>query len=94
MSRSLIVAVRKTWRVNPGMVYALVKIHDGTLKLVQSCPAGTQYWNVDDAEALLTGERTMQIYSEIRCEALQWCMEDGRARLAARSKAQAAGMVA
>ncbi len=94
MSRSLIVAVRKTWRVNPGMVYALVKIHDGSLKVVQSCPAGTMFWELDEVEGLLTGPKTQQIYSEIRCEALQWCMEDGRAKLAARSKTHPAGLVA
>ncbi len=76
------------------MVYALVKIHDGSLKVVQSCPAGTRFWDVDEVEVLLTGDKTRKIYSEIRCEAMQWCMEEGRARLAARSKSHPAGLVA
>ena len=56
--KPIIARVVKTWRVPPGMTYALVEDMEQSVWVVQSCPAGTQFWTVAQAESLPSGRYT------------------------------------
>ncbi len=48
----------QTWKVAPSMTYALVRDLEGTLWVVASCPVGTQFWTLEQAENLASGKRS------------------------------------
>ena len=56
--KPIIARVIKTWRVLPGMTFALVEDMERSVWVVQSCPAGTQFWTVEQAENLPQGRHT------------------------------------
>lgn len=51
-AKPIIDCVLKTWRLEPGMIYALVEDLRGDVWIVESCPAGTHFWTLDQAQAL------------------------------------------
>lgn len=54
----------QTWRVMPGMTYALVLDIEQNIWIVESCPAGTQFWTVEQAAQLSHGSRTRAALQE------------------------------
>jgi hypothetical protein len=70
--KPIIAHVVKTWKVPPGMTYALVEDMEQSVWVVQSCPAGTQFWTVAQAENLPSGRYTRK--------ALREAIELGKAR--------------
>ncbi len=62
--KPIIARVVKTWRVPPGMTYALVEDMEQSVWVVQSCPAGTQFWTVAQAQDLPSGRYTRKSLRE------------------------------
>lgn len=62
--KPIIARVVKTWRVPPGMTYALVEDMEQSVWVVQSCPAGTQFWTVAQAQNLPSGRLTRKSLRE------------------------------
>ncbi len=56
--KPIIARVLKTWRVLPGMTFALVEDMEQSVWVVESCPAGTQFWTVEQAANLPQGRHT------------------------------------
>ncbi len=56
--KPIISEVHKTWRVVPGMVYALAVDIERNVWIVESCPVGTHFWTVQEAKQLPQGSRT------------------------------------
>lgn len=54
----------QTWRVAPGMTYALVLDVEQNIWIVESCPVGTQFWTVEQAAQLSQGSRTRAALQE------------------------------
>ncbi|MBC7527504.1 MAG: hypothetical protein H7308_08125 [Chthonomonadaceae bacterium] len=54
----------QTWKVAPSMTYALVRDLEGTLWIVESCPVGTQFWTLEQAENLASGKRSRMALRE------------------------------
>lgn len=68
--KPIIARTLQTWRVPPGMTFALVEDIERCLWIVESCPAGTHFWTLDQAEKLALGSRTR--------DALQAALRAGR----------------
>lgn len=62
--KPIIAHTHQTWRVTPGMTFALVEDMEGYLWIVESCPAGTHFWTLSQAEQLPQGARTRQALQE------------------------------
>jgi hypothetical protein len=60
----------QTWRVSPGMTFALVEDVEHRVWIVESCPAGTHFWTLAQAQQLPQGARTR--------EALKAAIQAGR----------------
>jgi hypothetical protein len=71
----------RTWRVHPGMTFALVEDIEADLWIVESCPAGTHFWTVAQAAELPQGARTRS--------ALREAVREGRRLEAARQREMA-----
>lgn len=56
--------VVRTWRVQPGMTFAVVEDIEGRTWIVESCPAGTHFWSVAQAAELNPGLRTRRALQE------------------------------
>jgi hypothetical protein len=56
--KPIIARVAETWRVPPGMTFAVVEDMEQTVWVVQSCPAGTQFWTVEQFANLPQGRAT------------------------------------
>jgi hypothetical protein len=56
--KPIIAHVVQTWRVPPGMTFALVEDVEGTPWIVESCPAGTHFWTLEQARHLAQGGKT------------------------------------
>ena len=56
--KPIIAETLRTWRVPVGMVYALVTDVERNVWIVESCPAGTYFWTVQQAAQLSQGVRT------------------------------------
>src|SRR5689334_964981 len=56
--KPIIARTVQTWRVPPGMTFALVEDVEHCIWIVESCPAGTHFWTVAQAEQLPQGART------------------------------------
>ena len=56
--KPIIARVIKTWKVLPGMTFALVEDMEQTVWIVESCPAGTHFWSVEQAQNLPQGRHT------------------------------------
>ncbi|GDX41090.1 hypothetical protein LBMAG21_13820 [Armatimonadota bacterium] len=56
--KPIIAEVHRTWRVAPGMVYALAVDIERNVWIVESCPVGTHFWTVQEAKQLPQGNRT------------------------------------
>lgn len=63
--KPIIAQVVRTWRVPPGLTFALVKDIEGCVWVVESCPAGTHFWTVAQAADLPQGARTRAALREI-----------------------------
>jgi hypothetical protein len=63
--KPIIAQVLKSLRVPPGMVYALVTDLEQNLWVVESCPAGTRFWTLEQAADLSQGPRTHRALQEI-----------------------------
>ena len=68
--KPVIARVVRTWRVHPGMTFALVEDVERHLWIVEPCPAGTHFWTVAQAAELPQGARTRH--------ALQQAIREGR----------------
>ncbi len=64
-SKPIINQVLRSLRVPPGMTYALVEDIERKLWVVESCPAGTHFWTLEQAAELPQGPRTHRALSEI-----------------------------
>ncbi len=62
--KPIIAEVHKTWRVAPGMVFALVVDMERNIWIVESCPVGTHFWTVQEAKQLPQGNRTRTALKE------------------------------
>lgn len=56
--KPIIARVVQKWQVAPGMLFALVEDLERNTWIVESCPAGTHFWTVDQASRLPRGART------------------------------------
>jgi hypothetical protein len=63
--KPIIAQVLRTLRVPPGMVYALVADLEQNIWVVESCPAGTRFWTLEQAAELSHGPRTHRALQEI-----------------------------
>jgi hypothetical protein len=63
--KPIIAQVLKSLRVPPGMIYALVADLEQNLWVVESCPAGTRFWTLEQAAELSYGTRTHRALQEI-----------------------------
>lgn len=63
--KPIIAQVLRTLRVPPGMIYALVTDIEQNLWVVESCPAGTRFWTLEQAADLSQGPRTHRALQEI-----------------------------
>ena len=63
--KPIIAQVLRSLRVPPGMVYALVNDLEQNLWVVESCPAGTRFWTLEQAADLSQGPRTHRALQEI-----------------------------
>jgi hypothetical protein len=63
--KPIIAQVLRTLRVPPGMIYALVADMEQNLWVVESCPAGTRFWTLEQAADLSQGPRTHRALQEI-----------------------------
>ena len=63
--KPIIAQVLRSLRVPPGMVYALVNDLEQNLWVVESCPAGTRFWTLEQAAELSQGPRTHRALQEI-----------------------------
>ena len=80
--KPIIAHTHQTWRVPPGMTFALVEDIEGHVWFVESCPAGTQFWTLEQAEMLPQGVRTRQ--------ALQEALQAGQTLLKVKKQQEAA----
>ena len=53
--KPIIAETVQTWRVAPGMIYALVRDIEKNVWIVESCPAGTHFWTLAQAANLPAG---------------------------------------
>ncbi len=65
MSKPIIAHVLQTQRVPPGLIYALVTDIEQNLWVVESCPAGTHFWTLEQAADLSQGSRSHRALQEI-----------------------------
>lgn len=72
-AKPIIACVLKTWRLEPGMTYALVEDLSREVWIVESCPAGTHFWTLDQAQELASRSITGRV--------LQTAVRMGRAWL-------------
>ena len=63
--KPIIAQVLRSLRVPPGMIYALVNDIEQNLWVVESCPAGTHFWTLEQAAELSQGPRTHRALQEI-----------------------------
>ena len=63
--KPIIAQVLRSLRVPPGMIYALVNDIEQNLWVVESCPAGTRFWTLEQAVDLSQGPRTHRALQEI-----------------------------
>ncbi|MCW3097743.1 MAG: hypothetical protein JWL77_3361 [Chthonomonadaceae bacterium] len=63
--KPIIAQVLRTLRVPPGMIYALVADMEQNLWVVESCPAGTRFWTLEQAADLSQGPRTHRALQDI-----------------------------
>ena len=64
MPKPIIARTYRTWRVPPGMIVALVQDMEHRLWVVESCPAGTQFWTLEQAAELKLGTHTRKALQE------------------------------
>ena len=62
--KPIIAHTLKSWRVSPGMTFAVVEDIENRIWVVQSCPVGTQFWTLKQAEELPKGTHTGRTLSE------------------------------
>ncbi|HLK56854.1 MAG TPA: hypothetical protein VKU00_09830 [Chthonomonadaceae bacterium] len=56
--KPIIARTHQTWRIPPGMVIALIEDLEHRLWVVETCPAGTQFWTLEQAADLELGTHT------------------------------------
>jgi hypothetical protein len=60
----IIARVLRRWSVPPGLTFALVQDVEKQVWVVESCPVGTHFWTVSQAEELPRGVRTRRVLEE------------------------------
>ena len=70
--KPIIARTHRTWRVPVGMVIALVEDMEHRLWIVESCPAGTQFWTPEQAAELKPGTHSRSAIHEAIRLAAQW----------------------
>ena len=63
--KPLISEVLQTWRIAPGMTFALISDVERQLWVQESCPVGSHFWTLDQSEELVLGERTSVAMKEL-----------------------------
>ena len=63
--KPLIAEVLQTWRIAPGMTFALISDYERRLWVQESCPVGSHFWTLEQAESLILGERTRTALKEL-----------------------------
>ena len=63
--KPLIAEVLQTWRIAPGMSFALISDVERRLWVQESCPVGSHFWTLEQAEELVLGERTQSALREL-----------------------------
>lgn len=58
--KPIIARVAQTWEAGMGMKIALVEDMERNVWVVESCPAGTHFWTLAQAQDLIHGGRTGQ----------------------------------
>ncbi len=56
--KPIITHMHHAWKVSPGMTFAVVEDIERRVWIVESCPVGTRYWNLEQAAALKMGAHT------------------------------------
>ncbi len=56
--RPVVVRVHQTWSITPGMSFSVAQDIDNRVWIVETCPAGTQFWTISQAGMLTGGEKT------------------------------------
>jgi hypothetical protein len=62
--KPIITHVVQSWRVQPGMVFAVAEDAEGHVWIVESTPVGTHCWTVEQAMELPQGIRTRRVLRE------------------------------
>jgi hypothetical protein len=70
--KPIIAHVVRTWRVPPGLTYALVQDVQKRVWIVESCPAGTHFWTLEQAALLPQGARTRRALQEVLRLGQEW----------------------
>ena len=56
--KPLIAEVLQSWRIAPGMTFSLISDVERQLWVQESCPIGSHFWSLEQAQNLIVGERT------------------------------------
>ncbi len=56
--RPVVVRIHHTWSITPGMSFSVAQDIDNRVWIVETCPAGTQFWTISQAAMLTGGEKT------------------------------------
>lgn len=64
LPKPIIARVLQTWRVPPGFQVSLVDDLEGNPWVVESCPAGTQFWTLDQASDFVANSRSGRAFTE------------------------------
>ncbi len=70
--KPIIAHVVRPWRVPPGLTYALVQDVQKRVWIVESCPAGTHFWTLEQAAQLPQGARTRRALQEALRLGQEW----------------------
>ena len=63
--KPLIAEVLQSWRIAPGMTFSLISDVERQLWVQESCPIGSHFWTLQQAESLIVGERTGTALKEL-----------------------------
>ncbi len=63
--KPLIAEILQTWRIAPGMSFALISDVERRLWVQESCPVGSHFWTLEQADELVLGDRTQGALREL-----------------------------
>lgn len=88
--KPLIAEVLQSWRIAPGMTFSLISDVERQLWVQESCPIGSHFWTLNQAEKLIVGERTGTALKELIAVGHEY-VERQRIELAQPNKKSIAG---